>query len=87
MENKNCANPYLANFLFDMQHARQPKNLEEIDIWHGDDLNEKQKLAVRKMLSVQDIALIQGPPGTGKTTVIAEAILQYCQKRAERVAL
>ncbi|WP_233704464.1 AAA domain-containing protein [Helicobacter cynogastricus] len=80
IENRDCANPYLANFLFDIQNACVPQELGVVDTWFNADLNESQKKAVRKMLSAPDIALIQGPPGTGKTTVIAEAILQFVQR-------
>ncbi|WP_163566103.1 AAA domain-containing protein [Helicobacter suis] len=80
VSNKNCANPYLADFLFDISRARQPRTLKSIDTWFNTDLNEKQRLAVQKMLGARDIALVQGPPGTGKTTVIAEAILQFVQR-------
>ncbi|BCD44993.1 AAA domain-containing protein [Helicobacter suis] len=80
VSNKNCANPYLADFLFDISRARQPQTLESIDTWFNTNLNKKQRLAVQKMLGAIDIALVQGPPGTGKTTVIAEAILQFVQR-------
>ncbi|CAL1710756.1 unnamed protein product [Somion occarium] len=37
-------------------------------------LNTNQQLAIRKVLSAQDYALVLGMPGTGKTTVIAALI-------------
>ncbi|KAK9446524.1 uncharacterized protein V1518DRAFT_143160 [Limtongia smithiae] len=37
-------------------------------------LNEDQQLAMRKVLSASDYALIMGMPGTGKTTIISELI-------------
>lgn len=37
-------------------------------------LNEDQKLAIDKVLSAQDYALVLGMPGTGKTTTIAKLI-------------
>ena len=66
----------LDQWLFDIKKARVPEKMEAIDEWQNPDINEKQKKAVEKILSVPDICLIQGPPGTGKTTVIAEAIYQ-----------
>ncbi|KIY67509.1 Dna2-domain-containing protein [Cylindrobasidium torrendii FP15055 ss-10] len=39
-----------------------------------DSLNENQRLAVNKVLSAEDYALILGMPGTGKTTVIGALI-------------
>lgn len=38
------------------------------------DMNEDQRIAVSKVLSAQDYALILGMPGTGKTTTIAHII-------------
>lgn len=86
MQNESCYSPYLSNYLFDIQNAKQPNSIPEITEWENPNLNEKQKLAVQKMLSAPDICLIQGPPGTGKTTVIAEACLQFA-KRGETVLL
>ncbi|TCL38871.1 putative DNA helicase [Anaerospora hongkongensis] len=39
-------------------------------------LDDAQKMAIRKILDARDIVLIQGPPGTGKTNVIVELIRQ-----------
>lgn len=39
-------------------------------------LNEWQRLAVRRALAAEDVALVHGPPGTGKTTVLVEVIRQ-----------
>lgn len=66
----------LDQWLFDIKKARVPEKILTIDEWQNSDINDKQKQAVEKILSVPDICLIQGPPGTGKTTVIAEAIYQ-----------
>ena len=85
-QNEGCYAPYLSSYLFDIENANQPNEIQEITEWHNQDLNDKQKSAVQKMLSAPDICLIQGPPGTGKTTVIAEACLQFA-KRGETVLL
>lgn len=85
-QNEGCYAPYLSSYLFDIENANEPKEIQEITEWHNQDLNDKQKSAVQKMLSAPDICLIQGPPGTGKTTVIAEACLQFA-KRGETVLL
>lgn len=66
----------LERWLFDIKKARIPDNLIKITEWQNKEINQKQKEAVEKILSVPDVCLIQGPPGTGKTTVIAEAIYQ-----------
>ena len=75
--------PLLSSYLFDIQAANQPADLIPIpdDRWFRKDLNNDQKLAVRKMISAPDLALVQGPPGTGKTTMIAEAICHLVEQR------
>ncbi|MCK0533946.1 MULTISPECIES: AAA domain-containing protein [unclassified Anaerobiospirillum] len=84
--NDGCYAPYLAGYLFDINSAVLPREIEEISTWYNKDLNDDQKMAVRKMISAPNICLIQGPPGTGKTTVIAEAIMQLAA-RNNRVLL
>ncbi len=42
----------------------------------NDDLNEQQNVALNKVLSAKDVAIIHGPPGTGKTTTTVECILE-----------
>lgn len=44
--------------------------------WLDGSLNEWQKLAVRRALAADPVALVHGPPGTGKTTVLAEVVRQ-----------
>ncbi|MBC7353227.1 MAG: AAA family ATPase [Thermogutta sp.] len=75
--------PLLSSYLFNIKAADEPAELVSIpeDLWFRKDLNEDQKLAVRKMISAPDLALVQGPPGTGKTTMIAEAICQLVEQK------
>ncbi|MCR8558095.1 AAA family ATPase [Mucilaginibacter sp. BJC16-A38] len=37
-------------------------------------LNASQQVAVQRILSAQDLAIVHGPPGTGKTTTLVQAI-------------
>lgn len=37
-------------------------------------LNASQQVAVKNILSAQDLAVVHGPPGTGKTTTLVQAI-------------
>lgn len=56
----------------------QPNTLIEIEKFFDEMLDENQKEAVIKTMSLDngsEILLIQGPPGTGKTTTITEMLL------------
>lgn len=58
-------------------------NLESINNFFNENLDDNQKEAVKKALNLQknaEILLIQGPPGTGKTTVITEIVKQCLKK-------
>lgn len=76
LANGKTASHGLDQWLFDIKKARVPEKIEKVTNWQNQSINNKQKEAVEKILSVPDVCLIQGPPGTGKTTVIAEAIYQ-----------
>lgn len=76
LANGKAASHGLDQWLFDIKKAREQETTEHILQWQNTSINERQKQAVEKILSVPDVCLIQGPPGTGKTTVIAEAIYQ-----------
>ncbi len=76
----NTVSQGLDKWLFDINKARLPETIEDINNWLNLNLNEPQKNAVRKMVSAPDVCLLQGPPGTGKTTVIAEAIYQFVKQ-------
>ena len=71
--------PFLSSYLFDIQAANEPATLKSVPDgqWLQSSLNDDQRLAVQKMISTPDLAMVQGPPGTGKTTMIAEATWQY----------
>lgn len=76
LANGKSASHGLDQWLFDIKNARIPLEITHITKWQNPVINQSQKEAVEKILSVPDVCLIQGPPGTGKTTVIAEAIYQ-----------
>ncbi|SPO24247.1 related to DNA2 - DNA helicase [Ustilago trichophora] len=54
---------------------------------HADaSVNDDQKLAIEKVLSAQDYALVLGMPGTGKTTTIAK-LIELLVKLGKRILL
>ena len=60
---------------------------EVLDQVHTDaSVNEDQKLAIDKVLSAQDYALVLGMPGTGKTTTIAK-LIELLVKLGKRILL
>ena len=83
LEEQSGYAPFLSSYLFDIAAANEPKKLIEIDEndWSQPNLNEDQRIAVRKMVSTPDLGMVQGPPGTGKTTMIAEATWQFVKQR------
>jgi len=62
----------LRDILMGNENAVIFNDLPFIEGW----LNPSQQLAVNRILSSQDVAIIHGPPGTGKTTTLVEAIIE-----------
>ena len=50
------------------------------DLFYPSALNNSQLVAVRHVISAQDVAIIHGPPGTGKTTTLVQAILETVRR-------
>jgi predicted DNA helicase len=48
----------------------------EVEAWYNEQLDDSQRLAVRRALGAEDVHLVHGPPGTGKTTTAIEVIQQ-----------
>ena len=72
-----AASQGLDQWLFDINKARTPQEIKKISTWQNSDINEKQKEAVEKILSVPDVCLIQGPPGTGKTSRALRRMVEH----------
>lgn len=61
----------------------RPNTLIELEKFFDENLDENQKEAVIKTMSLDngsEILLIQGPPGTGKTTTITEMLIQLLDR-------
>jgi len=69
----------LRDVLLGARHAsyREPK---ADDLFYPSALNDSQLVAVRHVISAQDVAIIHGPPGTGKTTTLVQAILETIRR-------
>jgi ATP-dependent RNA/DNA helicase IGHMBP2 len=50
------------------------------DLFYPSALNDSQLVAVRHVVTAQDVAIIHGPPGTGKTTTLVQAILETVRR-------
>jgi superfamily I DNA and/or RNA helicase len=50
------------------------------DLFYPSTLNDSQLVAVRHVISAQDVAIIHGPPGTGKTTTLVQCILETIRR-------
>lgn len=83
LQNGSTAIPY---FLRKINRPEEFKknDLVDIDKFYNPDLDDNQKLAVQKSLSLSndcEVLIIQGPPGTGKTTTITEIVMQLLKTR------
>src|SRR5215471_18841555 len=48
-------------------------------------LNPSQQIAIDKVLSANDLAIVHGPPGTGKTTVLVQAIKSLVKRHEKKI--
>lgn len=85
LEELKNANTQIPNILRKINEPKElyPNTLIEIEKYFDEMLDENQKEAVVKTMSLDngsEILLIQGPPGTGKTTTITEMLLQLLDR-------
>ncbi|MDP5115883.1 MAG: AAA domain-containing protein, partial [Burkholderiaceae bacterium] len=69
----------LRDVLLGVRPARYREHQAE-DLFYPSALNDSQLVAVRHVISAQDVAIIHGPPGTGKTTTLVQAILETIRR-------
>lgn len=48
-------------------------------------LNEVQQLAVNRIVSAQQLAIVHGPPGTGKTTTLVQAVRALIKQHGKQI--
>ncbi|MBA2746312.1 MAG: AAA family ATPase, partial [Flavisolibacter sp.] len=72
---------YLINILIG---GRSPQ-FNASENFQVDKLNDAQRLAVEKIMSANELAIVHGPPGTGKTTTLVAAIKLLIRKEKEKI--
>lgn len=75
--------PDLLSKMLNPDRLPRKTQIPELSYFHKE-LDDSQKKAVRKVLSLHDgeFFVLQGPPGTGKTTVIAEIVQQVLNQNS-----
>ncbi|MET3114402.1 ATP-dependent RNA/DNA helicase IGHMBP2 [Pedobacter sp. CG_S7] len=58
---------------------------KELEIIVNPKLNVSQQLAVNKILSANELAIVHGPPGTGKTTTLVQAIKAMHKQNGQQI--
>lgn len=65
--------------------AKKPTFHTEISYPAPLGLNSRQQVAVQKIVSANELAIVHGPPGTGKTTTLVQAIKALLKKDRQRL--
>ena len=79
-------NTQIPNFLRKINRPEEfiKNDLIDVSNFYNAELDENQKCAVQKSLSLSndcEVLVLQGPPGTGKTTTITEIVTQILKTR------
>ncbi|WP_029409613.1 AAA domain-containing protein, partial [Treponema pedis] len=86
LEELQNGNTQIPNFLRKINRPQEFIKNDLIDVpkFYNENLDENQKNAVQKSLSLAndcEVLVLQGPPGTGKTTTITEIVTQILKIR------
>lgn len=65
--------------------AKKPTFRSDLKPYSIQKLNESQQLAVQKILSANELAIVHGPPGTGKTTTLVQAIKALIKQDGQQI--
>ena len=87
LEELQNGNTQIPNFLRKINRPQEFIKNDLIDVpkFYNENLDENQKNAVQKSLSLAndcEVLVLQGPPGTGKTTTITEIVTQILKIRS-----
>lgn len=79
-------NTNIPNFIRKINRPQEfiKNDLVDINTFYNDSLDENQRLAVQKSMSLDngcEVLIVQGPPGTGKSTTITEIVTQILKTR------
>lgn len=85
-------NTQIPNFLRKINRPEEfiKNDLIDVSNFYNAELDENQKCAVQKSLSLSndcEVLVLQGPPGTGKTTTITEIVTQILKTRPHEKVL
>lgn len=86
LEELQNGNTQIPNFLRKINRPEEfiKNDLIDVSNFYNAELDENQKCAVQKSLSLSndcEVLVLQGPPGTGKTTTITEIVTQILKTR------
>lgn len=86
LEELQNGNTQISNLLRKINRPQEfiKNDLVDVANFYNEELDENQKLAVQKSLSLTtdcEVLVLQGPPGTGKTTTITEIVTQILKTR------
>ena len=92
LEELQNGNTQIPNFLRKINRPEEfiKNDLIDVSNFYNAELDENQKCAVQKSLSLSndcEVLVLQGPPGTGKTTTITEVVTQILKTKPHEKVL